>query len=400
MVPQFLVESGPFAADPYEILAKLREDHPVYWHDELNAYVLTRYEDIKRASEDDTNFHSSGGGNPSEPYVVQLDGPDHRRLRRLLTSTFSPRSLSQSIEPRLPEIANGLIDRFAERGWADLVAEFGDAMAASVIGALLNIPAVSESWLVHAADDMLEAEANPANAALQARYEQVVSQLNSFIQESIERERRSPSGCLISDMVAAEEEGDRLTTDELLANAKLLVIAGIETSRRLIASTVYAMVKHGDQFVAPMDDLAQIKLAIEETLRFYPPNQVVIRFVRQPVELHGVRLEPGTKIYGMRGSANRDSSVWENPDEFVLQRFSQRKLPTNMAFGWGPHHCIGAYLARLETSYAVSALFRRLEAFDLDPAHPVAFSGFRNRGPAHLFLTFKQKESVKTTEPA
>lgn len=377
---QFEVTSGPFAEHPYPIIARLREEAPLFWHEKLNAYVVSRYDDVKMVIEDNTRFYAAPDAKPAKPALAAVDGEQHKRLRRLLTPAFSPRALATSVEPLLAGFSRGLIDKFADRGTVDLVSEFADPMVLLVVSRLLNVSATDEPWLVTASQEMLEAEADTSNAQLTSRYAANVKRLADFFTAVIEQERVRPSGTLMSDLVAAEEQGDRLTHAELLATSEMVVIAGFETTKRLIASLIYALLRDPDQLSALLSDATLLKSAIEETLRYYPPNQIRMRYVGAETVLHGVTLQPRTKIYALKGGANRDPSVWRDPEVFDIARFNERGLPAHMAFGWGPHHCIGAYLARLETTHAMQALLSRLADIQLDPAHAVRFVGFVTAG--------------------
>jgi cytochrome P450 len=396
-VEQFELTSGPFAENPYPIVARLREEAPLFWHEKLNAYVVSRYDDVKMVIEDNTRFHAAPDAKPAKPALAAVDGDQHKRLRRLLTPAFSPRALATSVEPMLAGYAHTLIDKFIELGSVDIVSEFADPMVLLVVSRLLNVSAVDEPWLVAASQEMLEAEADTSNARLTSRYAANAQRLADFFTAVIEQERVSPSGTLMSDMVAAEEQGDRLTHAELLATAEMVVIAGFETTKRLIASLVFALLRNLDQFAALRADPSLLKSAIEETLRFYPPNQIRMRYVGPEIVLHGVTLKPRTKVYALKGGANRDPTVWRDPEVFDITRFTARGLPAHMAFGWGPHHCIGAYLARLETTHAMQALLGRLTDIRLDPEHAVRFVGFRNRGPEALRVRFRALQRPRPT---
>lgn len=385
---QFTIESGPFADDPYPIFEILRREAPVFWHDGLQAYILTRYDDCKRLSEDAESFYNSPDGNPPIPYVMQVAGQHHTRLRKLLNPAFSPRGLANTIEPSLPQIAGSLIDAILPRGRAEILSEAAEPMATRVISNILHIAHEDEEWMVRTAYDWLEAEANPGNQALQADYEKNVADLRAFFARRIADERAHPSGTLITELIAAEEGEGRITGEELLANTMALVVAGIETTSRLITNLTYLLATHPDQQEEVRQDPALLKSAIEEALRMLSPNQPIMRFAQVDVEFQGVAMKAGTRIYGMRGSANRDPEVWEDPDRFDVKRFHKKRAPTHLSFGFGPHMCVGAYLARRETTELVGRLLSHTTSLRLDPDHAVHFSGFRNRGPKELHVLF------------
>lgn len=386
---QFTIETGAFSEDPYPIFETLRREAPVFWHDGLQAYILTRYDDCKRLSEDAVAFYNSPDGSPAIPYVMQVAGKHHMRLRKLLNPAFSPRGLADTIEPSLPVIANALIEAIIPRGRAEILAEVAEPMATRVISNILHIAHEDEEWMVKTAYDWLEAEANPANEALQVNYERNVADLRAFFAKRIADERANPSGSLITDLIAAEEGDEgKLTGEELLANTMALVVAGIETTSRLITNMTYLLATHPDQQEEVRQDMTLIKPAIEETLRMLSPNQPIMRYAQKDVEFRGVAMKAGTRIYGMRGAANRDPEVWDNPDTFDVRRFHNKKVPNHLSFGFGPHMCVGAHLSRRETTVVMEMLLLRTRNLRLDPEYSVEFAGFRNRGPRELHVLF------------
>ena len=387
---QFALDSGPFAENPYPIFERLRREAPVFWHEALNGYIVTRYADCRRLAGDAVNFYNSPDGNPPIPYVMQLAGDNHARLRKLIMPAFSPRSLSGAVEPALTGIAEELVGAFVDRGQAELVAELAETMATRVISKLLNVTRGRERWMVQTADDMLEAEANPSNLKLQKDYPAKVAELRAFFAERLDEERRNPSGNLITEMVEAQESGGKLSAEELLANTMILVVAGVETTKRLISSLIYLLLSHPEEMREVRQDKSLLKPAIEETLRLHSPNQPIIRFAQNEVEIGGIDIKPGTRIYGMRGSANRDPDVWTAPDRFDIRRFLEKGLPPHLSFGAGPHMCVGNYLARREAAVAVDMLLDRTTNLRLDPDSEVCFVGFRNRGPKELHVLFER----------
>lgn len=388
MSETFELTSGPFAENPYPLVNRLREEKPIFWHERLNAYVVSRYEDVKFVIEESSIFFTSPGAKPIRPALSRTDGEQHKRLRRLVTPAFSPRALAKTVEPMLSGTANDLIDKFISRGVVDLVEEFADPMVLLVTNHLLNVSPLNNPWLMQAQEELLGAESDPSNVELAARYDANVERLEKFFTETVEKERRNPSGTLLSDMVAAEEEGDRLTTAELVASAEMFTRAATETTKRMIPSLIYALLRHPDQMKALLDDPSLLKPAIEEGLRYYPPNQIRIRYVGSDVAIQGVTIKAGTTIYALKGGANRDPRVWRDPELFDIRRFTERGMPSHMSFGGGPHHCLGAALARMEIAYAIEAILTRMRDLRLDPKHDVRFVGFRNRGPESLRLLF------------
>lgn len=387
-VEQFALDTGPFAEDPYPIFDRLRKEAPLFWHEGLDAYMLTRYEDCRRLNEDGVNFFPSPDGKPPIPYVQQLAGDPHKRIRKMVNPAFTPRALANTVEPSLRGIAERLITPHLERGAIEIVSEYAEPMATRTISKLLNVAREDEKWMVKTADDLLEFEANPTNERLRDAYQKNLADLRAFFSGRLEEERQSPSGTLISDLVAAAQGGETLSNEELLANTMGIVVAGIETTKRLISNLTFLLVTHPEQMALVRADYSLLKPAIEETLRIHSPNQPIMRFVQNDVEFHGTLIKRGTRIYGMRGAANRDPEVWSEPNKFDISRFQQKGLPPHLAFGVGPHTCIGSFVAKRETTVAAETLLQKTKNLRLNPEHSVRFVNFRNRGPKALHLLF------------
>jgi pimeloyl-[acyl-carrier protein] synthase len=250
------------------------------------------------------------------------------------------------------------------------------------------VPEADEPWLIEAAHEMLEAEVDPDKRDGTRRAE-ISASIKSLFARIVAQERRNPSGGLLSDLVQVEENGDRLSPDELLAMAEIVVIAGVETTQRLIASLVFGLLRYPAQLQTLLSDPSLLKFAVEEALRFYPPNQFRMRYVASDLTLHGTALKPGTKLFAFIGGANRDPRTWRSAEEFEIKRFADPAAPAHLSFGWGPHYCVGAYLSRVETIHALETLLGRLTNLRLDAAHEVRFSGFRNRSPSALHVRFE-----------
>jgi cytochrome P450 len=308
-------------------------------------------------------------------------------MKKLVSPAFTARGLAAGVEPALAGIAESLWDRVRQTGAVEVVADIAEPMATRVISKLLNVAREDEKWMVKTADDMLEAEADPSNVALREAHPKNLADLRAFFAERLEDERKNPSGGFLTNLIANKVEGDSLSPEELLANTMILVIAGIETTKRLISNVLYLLVTHPPQFQELRQDSTLLKPAIEETLRFHSPNQTIMRYAQSDVEFHGVAMARGTRIYGMRGSAHRDPEVWQDPNQYDIRRFLA-KVPPHLGFGLGPHMCIGAYLARREAAVVTETVMKNTSNLRLDPAADLKFVGFRNRGPKELRLLF------------
>jgi cytochrome P450 len=367
--------SPVFKANPYPFYARLRAEAPVWrvtLRDRRTAWLITRYEDVARVLKDDTFAKDKlnamdpeqraktpwvpGFLKPLERNMLDLDDPDHVRLRALVSKAFTPR-LIERLRGRIEALCEELLDameRQRERkGGTDLVANYALPLPATVIAELLGVPAEDHAkfhrWSnrlvsVSSGRDMLRA----VPAALS---------FVRYLRKLVERRRADPEDDLITALIRAEEAGDRLSEDELLAMAFLLLVAGHETTVNLIASGTLALLEHPEQTERLRRNPSRTKTAVEELLRYTSPVELATeRYAREDAEIGGRRIPRGGLVLAVLGSANRDERHFEDPDVLDLARDPNRHL----AFGrGGVHHCLGAPLARMEGQIALSALLRR-----------------------------------------
>jgi len=363
--------SPQFKADPYPFYARLRADAPV-WRttlpDKRAAWLVTRYEDVGRVLKDDAFVKDKlnamdpeqltktpwapGFLKPLERNMLDLDDPDHARLRALVSKAFTPRLIEQ-LRGRIEALCEDLLEAMERRGKAELVGDYALPIPATVIAELLGVPAQDQRkfhrWSgrlvsVSSSRDMLRAL--PAALAFMR-----------YLRKLIERRRVDPRDDLITALVRAEEAGDKLSEDELLAMAFLLLVAGHETTVNLISSGTLALLEYPEQAAALRRDPSLVKPAVEELLRYTSPVEMATeRYARENVEIAGTLVPRGELILAVLGSANRDERHFEDPDALDITRDPNRHL----AFGrGGVHHCLGAPLARMEGQIAIGALLRR-----------------------------------------
>jgi cytochrome P450 len=351
--------------DPYPRYARLREIAPVVRADD-GALVVTRYAECTAVVRDARLGHLPPDmlaflGLPDwadHPALKQLftsmllmNPPDHTRLRRLVSSTFTARRV-QELRPAISAMVDDLLDGMS--GEVDIVDAFAFPLPVNVIGELLGVPAPDRAQfqtLVRDWTQVLEiitpevlATADPAAAAIR-----------DYLADLVAERRRSPRADLISALVAAEESGDQLTEDELLTNAGLLFAAGFETTTNLLSNGLAALLEHPAQADLLRDEPGLAVGAVEELLRYDTPVQLASRVVMADVELAGVPVGAGNRVVAYLGSGNRDAERFADPDRLDLTRGDSAPL----SFGGGIHYCLGAPLARLEAQIALPALLRR-----------------------------------------
>ncbi|MEI5522772.1 cytochrome P450 [Streptomyces brasiliscabiei] len=366
-----LPDSSELLADPHGVYARLREAgpaHRIVGPDRLPVWIVTRYTDVRRLladprlSLDKTHRlpgHYRGFTLPAalDANLLNMDPPDHTRIRRLVAQAFTSGRVER-MRPGIQLLADRLLDGIADRGRADLVADFAAPLPITVICDLLGVPDDSRPDF-RAWTDALVA---PDPAHPKATKHAVAAMLTYFAQ-LIADKRRTPGNDLLSDLVEVRDGSDRLTEDELTSLAFLILSAGYENTVQLIGTAVLALLDHPEQRAALRDDPARIAGAVEEFARHDGPALLAIRrFPVEDVELDGVTIPAGETVLLSLASANRDPARFRDPDRLDVDRQDGGHL----ALGHGIHYCVGAPLARLETQIAVSTLLRRLPALQLD----------------------------------
>jgi cytochrome P450 len=372
--------SGEFRKATYDTFAQMRAEDPVFCQPgvdgETMLWFVTRYDDVVAVLLDDERFVrdpalvftppelESFYEGPAEAvdflhtHMLNKDGDEHRRLRRLVTKAFTPKMVER-LRPRIQEIADGLVDGIEARGEMDLVEELAFPLPITVIAELLGIPVADRDrfrlWSNAIMTPALTAED-------MARAGDLMSQFVAYLRELFERRRGTPGDDLISALLQVEEDGDRLTEQELSSMVALLIIAGHETTVSLIGNAVLVLLQHADQRAELERDPTLIAPAIEELLRFDGPvERALNRWAAQDVELGGKTIRRGEGIIVILGSADRDPARFRNPNVLDFTREDNK----HVAFGRGSHYCLGAPLARLEAEIALTTLLRRLPGLRL-----------------------------------
>jgi cytochrome P450 len=357
--------SHEFHNDPFPFYRELRDEAPAYYNDELNFYALSRYDDVLAALHDPDIYCSRLGialepGNPV-PMLLTTDPPDHTRLRRIISGAFTPRRVADLESP-----VRALVCRYADGLGAsaapDFISDYAGRLPMDVIATLLGVPTADHDELRGWSDALLDRDEGVPDvtpAGYEASY-----RLYKYFSAFVADRRANPGGDdLTAALIVAESEGERLTDDQVVGFLFLLIIAGNETTTRLLGNIALALQRFPSERKKLLAERARIPDAVEEILRYESSTQYMARTLTRDIELHGTAMREGTKVLLLLGSANRDERVFENPDTFDIDRPWPRP---HVAFGHGIHVCLGAALARLEMRMSVEELLDRFPNYAVD----------------------------------
>jgi cytochrome P450 PksS len=368
------IVSPHFKANPFPIFTRLRAEEPVCsttLPDKTRVWLLSRYDDVNSLFKDERFTKERRKAmtaeqlrkqpwvppvfRPLERNMLDLDPPSHTRLRALVQKAFTPRLIEQ-MRSRVDSLAEELLDAVAEKGEMDLVRDYALPLPMTLITEILGVPARDRDKFHQWSNVIVSISQFKSNwrviPAIRA-----IWMFNRYLRRFFKERRASPKDDLTSALIQAEEGGDALSEDELFAMVFLLLVAGHETTVNLIANGVLELLEHRDQIDKLRNDPSIIRTAVEELLRFTSPVFMSTeRYAREEVTIRGVTIPQGEMTLGVIGSANRDETVFENPDGLDLRRENNKHL----AFGYGIHFCLGAPLARLEAQMAINTLLRRL----------------------------------------
>jgi cytochrome P450 PksS len=365
------IVSADFKADPFPFLARLRASEPVYrttLPDKTVVWLLTRYDDVAALLRDERFTKSRRSAltedqlrklpwtpsmfRPLERNMLDLDPPDHTRLRSLVHKAFTP-SLVEQMRSRTQAIADELLDCVVATGEMDLIKDFALPLPMTIITEILGVPAKDHNKFHRWSQAVVSLSSpNPTLSVLPGVWKFI-----RYLRQFFKLRRRDPQNDLVTALIKAEEAGDKLNEDELLAMVFLLLIAGHETTVNLIGNGTLALLENPNQMRKLRDEPSLIKPAVEELLRYTSPVLMTAeRYARESAMIHGVMIPQGEMMLGVLGSANRDETVFDNPNELQITREPNRHL----SFGQGIHFCLGAPLARMEAQIAFTTLLRRL----------------------------------------
>lgn len=389
--------SYDFHEDPYPYYKRLRDEAPLYRNDDLGFWALSRHKDVLQGFRNSVTLSNKFGVSldPASrgPHAAKtmsflaMDDPDHLRLRTLVSKGFTPRRIRE-LEPRVTEIAlkhlDTLLEIAASGGTVDYVDEFAGKLPMDVISELMGVPEADRVQVRAWADGVMhrdEGVTDVPKEAIEASINLIV-----YYQAMVAERRTKPSDDLTTALLEAEIDGDRLTDDEVLGFMFLMVIAGNETTTKLLANAAFWGHRNPDQIAPLYDDASRIPLWVEETLRYDTSSQILARTVEGELTLYDTVIPDGDVLLLLPGSAHRDERAFENPDDFIIGRDIGAKL---QSFGSGAHFCLGAHLARMEARVALGELFKRIRGYDVDEVNSVRVHSSNVRGFAHLPINVK-----------
>ena len=373
--------SVAFVADPYPALARLRDDAPVVYDERTNQWLVSRHADVNAALRDrrlgrrytHVATHEAWGRTPPpadqaafwdllDVQLIDKEPPDHTRLRRLVTKAFTPRTV-EALRPRIEDIVGVVVHHARGLGDFDLIADLLELVPVTVIAELLGIPEDDRHLLrPWSADMTLRFELNPS-LEMQRKATEASAAFEAYLRDLVRARRRRPGHDLISELSGVMEAGgDRLSEDELIGTAVLLLNAGHEASVNGAANSWWALFRHPDRLAALRADPSLVPTAIEELLRYDTPAPMFERWVLEDVEIGGVAIPRGQELALQFAAANRDPRAVDRPDEIVLDRSPN----ANLSFGAGIHYCLGAPLAKVEFDILFRRMVRDLPTLQLE----------------------------------
>ena len=371
------VTGRPAAQDPYPRYDQLRSEDPVHWNDGAQVWVLTRYQDVLDAMRD-PRLSSTGitaltqkvGGVEGVPDLEQTflgmmlfaDPPDHTRLRSLANKAFTPRVLER-MRSQIQDAADRLLDDIQERGSMEVVSELAYPLPAMVITEVLGVaggdPATFKKMsndLATFAGDIRQAEENVGPII------ESMAELKEYLQDAAAQRRTEPKDDLLSALVAAEDQGDSFSEDELYSMCAMLTFAGHETTTILIGNGILTLLQHPSELERLRQDPSLLESAVEEVIRYTGPVQAISRMVLEDLQIGDNQIAKGERISMNIASANRDPAQFSDPYRFDIQRNEGRHL----GFGFGIHFCLGAALARMEAQAVIGSVVRRMPELRLE----------------------------------
>jgi len=377
--------------DPYPIYRRMRDEAPLYRNDEHGFWALSRHEDVSNGFRDYRRFsnrhgvalEAMGPGAGATTSFLGMDPPRHDRLRSLVSRAFTPRRVRELEQP-IRALATHYIDAFVEKGECDFIEDFAGRLPMDVVSEILGLPSEDRRELRRLSDLVVErkdGEQSVPPAAAQASLK-----LLQYYQTEVEARRAAGADrdTLTDQLIRTEVDGDRLDDREIVSFLFLMVVAGNETTTKLLGNALYWSWRNPEVRERVAADPALIPGWVEETLRYDASSQVLYRLVEEDVEMYGRTMRAGDVLALVIGAANRDERAFEDPDRYDVERDNRSSL----AFGQGTHFCLGASLARLEGIVSLEEVVRRLPDYEIDTEGLVRIHSSNVRGYAHVPIRF------------
>jgi hypothetical protein len=376
--------------DPYPVYARLRAEAPVFYNEHLDFFAYSRHADVLAAFRD-VDHYSNAFGVSLDPAAfgpdahramsfLAMDPPRHTRLRSIVGKSFTPRRVA-AMEGHIRRLARSLLEPALERGNFDFIGDFAGRLPMDVISELVGVPPSDRAEVRRLADLLVHREEGMDDIP-QAGLEAALT-LAGYYADMVTARRRREHDDLTWSLLQQEVDGEGLSDDEVISFLFLLVVAGNETTTKLLGNAWYWGWRNPDQFATPLADRARVSDWVEETLRFDTSTQMLLRVTRAPVHVQGVDIESGRRVLLLLGSANRDEAVFPDSDRYDLDRDTKDLI----SFGSGRHFCMGAALARLEARVALSEVLDRIGGYDIDEASLVRVHSINVRGFAAVPTT-------------
>jgi cytochrome P450 len=374
-------------SDPYPVYKRLRSEAPVCEVESVGLWLVTRWDDVEEVDVNPDVY--TGETDPSTlnrtfgKNMLGSEGAYHHRIRSIIEPAFRPGAVRPYASEVIEPIAVELIERFAERGNAELMHDFAEPLSVRTLQQVLGLDDVAVDTLMRWFEQLGIGASNfEFDPEKQAVADAASAEVDDAVRTILERLRDRPDDSILSRMVHSEVDGESLTVGEICSNLKVMIVGGMQEPGDLVGIAIWALLSHPDQAAEVARDAILVKPAVEEALRWQSPVGTSTRQTTRPTTLAGVDLEQGALIAAVVASANRDESHWPDPDRFDIHR----RDGANLAFAIGSHHCVGAWLARYESRAAVRILLERLRGLRLDAERPIELHGWEFRRPMHLHV--------------